>query len=210
MLFFTAGDEGGSIVPLEEMPGLEDSEFGLAICRARGYENTSFLLAHFAAPAGTLLFPPHRSPDVEPPPVPMFRLGAPPTPAEVFTERAGAYLRSARYDVQIAGPKTVRLFHAARDKLFISVELDYLNAWYKDKVGNPIKNPPPAPDRQLRTGKLPVDFTEHFAAYTVGGRDYLVTDNGKVYSAVAKGKGEVEVSALWNDPKRKIVGVIQD
>jgi hypothetical protein len=62
----------------------------------------------------------------------------------------------------------------------------------------------------LRTGKLPADFTEKFAAYTSEKRDYLVTPNGKVYMAVSKGKAEVEVTKVWDDPKRRIVGVVQD
>ena len=119
------------------------------------------------------------------------------------------YFEVARINVQIMGPKSVRLFHAYKDKLFVSIELDYLVKWYLDK-GDVAKDLPTPPDRQLRTGKLPADFTGYFAAYTAGGRDYLVTNTGKVYMAAPKGKTEVEVSAIWTDPKRAIMGVVQD
>jgi hypothetical protein len=208
-LFFTPGS-AAYIVPIAEIPGLEESEFGAEICRARGYMNASALLAHFGIGDDFLLFPPHRKPDVIPPPIPMVRIGAAPRPEEIFAARVEAYMRRARLDVQIAGAKTLRVFHAHKDKLFISTELDYQNAWYYDKEGKPIKNLPPAPDRQLRTGKLPKDFPEYFAAYTSAKRDYLVTDHGKVYLAVLKGKTEVEVTKVWDDPKREIVGVVQD
>ena len=46
--------------------------------------------------------------------------------------------------------------------------------------------------------------------YTSDKRDYLVTPNGKVYMATPQGKTEVEVTKVWDNPKRKIVGVVQD
>ncbi len=197
------------ILPMEDVPALEPSEFGETVCRLRGHANQYFLVAHYGAGIRKLVFPPHRKPDFDPPPVPIPPFGRP-TPELVFEERADAYIQRARCDLQIAGAKSVRLFHAYKDKLFISTELDYLSSWFRDKDGHEIKNPPPAPDRQLRTGKLPADFTEYFAAYTSDSRDYLVTDNGKVYLSVPKGMTEVEITTIWNDPKRVIVGVVKD
>lgn len=184
---------------MEELPALEDNEFGQTLCRARGYLNQSALHARYAGVTPDLLFPGDRKPDVPPPPLPGVDS---PNPAGLeYGYRAAMYWHRARCDIQIAGPKTVRLFHAYKDKLFISVELDYVRAWYYDKNFKPIKNPPPIPDRELRIGKLPADFTEHFAVYTNRGRDYMVTDKGKLYLATPKGKAEVEVTELWKDPQ---------
>jgi len=102
----------------------------------------------------------------------------------------------------------VRLFHAFEGKLFISIEPDYRYSWYLDVQSERTKSPP-IPDRKLRTGKLPPDFNDYFAAYHAGDRDYLVTQGGKVYMAVAKGMTEVEVTALWTDPKQMIAGIVQ-
>jgi hypothetical protein len=105
-------------------------------------------------------------------------------------------------------PNALRLFHAYKDQLFVSIEPGYtVNSSAQDANE---KKPTKPPERQLRTGKLPAEFTGFFAAYTAAKRDYLVTDSGTVYMAVPKGKIEVEVSAVWNDPKHKIVGVVRD
>jgi hypothetical protein len=208
-VLLNAAGEGHSILPVTDTPALEDSDFGKAICRARGFPTQSALVAHFGAGNYRLLFPDHRKPDVPPPVIPVPGLASG-SPEADFQFRASHYASAARNDVQIAGPKSVRFFHAYKDTLFVSVEPDYLNAWYRDKFGNVVENPPPPPDRELRTGRLPADFTEYFAAYRSAGRDYLVTPNGKVYVATAKGKAEVEVAVVWADSERKIAGVVQD
>jgi hypothetical protein len=211
VLLFSAGNSP-VIFPLAELPLLEANEFGQQLCKLRGYQNSSFLINHYCGSAKTLLFPPHRKPDVPVPLTPVDMFGNP-TPDQIQWQREANYTRKARFDVQIAGPLSLRLLRAEKDTLFISIEHDYMNTWYWeyfDKDGEVIKPLPPPPDRQLRTGKLPAEFIEHFAAYTVGGKDYLVTNNGKVYLCVPKGKTELEVTAIWTDPKQVIAGVVQD
>jgi hypothetical protein len=203
LLLFEAG-RGPGIYPLVEVPLLEYSEFGELFRQSRGYKNLTWVTSKFSSGVGNrLLFPEHRPADAAVKRPGVFGGGGEPDPEL-------EYIRTARYDVQIAGPKSVRLFHAHKGTLFVSVEPDYLNNWYFDDDGKVAKNLPKPPERELRTGKLPADFTERFAAYTSGERDYLVTDSGKVYLCVPKGKAEVEVYAVWTDPKRRIVGVVQD
>jgi hypothetical protein len=195
VLLFQGGDY--YIFPMTELPLLERSELAFKLMELRGYPDYTAFIDRFS---GGLI------------PLPVAEIRDEDLPQPPGSNIIGwkAYMRGARHDVQIEGPKSVRLVHAHKGKLFVSVEPDYLNNWYLDKKGNVAKNVPQPPDRQLRTGKLPAEFTERFAAYTSGGRDFLVTISGKVYMSVAKGKAEVEVTSVWNDPKRKIVGVVQD
>ena len=195
--FLLQGGREHYIFPMADVPLLEPTEHGDMIRERRGYDSIGSFADPYSGWGANLLFPDHRDPDV-------------PVEGKADDFPEATYVEAARYSVRIAGPKTVRLFHAHKDKLFVSIELDYLCTWYRDKKGNIAKDLPKPPDRQLRTGKLPADFTERFAAYTSDKRDYLVTTSGKVYMAVPKGKDEVEVSAVWEDPKRKIVGVVQD
>ncbi len=220
-LLLCSGDDGYFIFPLEMVPFQELSAFGAKLRVLRdgpdpepgpskvtdrvwaALKNAPYyakVTEPYKAGYESILFPDHRKPDVE---LSRNKQGDDDKPT------AEMYFAALRYSVQIAGPKSVRLFHAYKDKLFVSVEPDYIN-WYLDDKGKPLKNAPKPPERQLRTGKLPADFTEHFVVYTAGGKDYFVTDNGKVYLCAPKGKTEVEVSAVWNDPKQAIVGVVQD
>ena len=200
------------IFPMAEVPLLEANEFGEELCKLRGYRSQSHLNDRSSGDSQRLLFPIHRKHDVPAPPTRNELFGNP-TPEQVQWQRESDFRQRARFDVQIAGARSLRLLFAHEDRLFVSVEYDYLRTWYWDhfdKHGDEVKPLPKPPDRQLRTGKLPADFTESFAAYTTGERDYFVTPTGKVYMAVAKGKTEVEVSAVWTDPKRPIAGVVQD
>src|SRR5205814_318162 len=105
------------------------------------------LIGRYGGETAGLLFPFHRKADIVPPEVP----GLHAADGDEYRFRATMYWHRARCDAQIAGPKSVRLFHAYKDRLFVSVESDDLRAWYYDKDGEPIKDPP-IPDRQLRTG----------------------------------------------------------
>jgi hypothetical protein len=203
LLMFQAGDIY-TIVPLVDLQLLERSDFAQKLCRLRGHESRwDFVQAHCNRYPVPLLFPRHRKPDVQLPlPHDIGNRGGWGIPEQPYT-------RAARYDLQIAGPSSVRLFHAHGDQLFVSIEFDYLN-WTREQEQAVTFGRVKPPERQLRTGKLPADFTERFAAYTSAKRDYLVTTNGKVYMAVPKGEKEVEVSAVWNDPTRKVFGVVQD
>jgi hypothetical protein len=176
------------IYPLDQVWRMEDSAFGFG--RFGGLEGYSEFLYGYGATYDRLLWLNHWNLNVL---------------------VSGDEWKHVRYDVLIAGKKSVWLFHAYKDKLLVSVEPDYLNNWYwdGDKM-MPKENLPKPPERQLRTGKLPAEFTEAFTAYTADGHSYLVTPNGKVYVVAPKGKAELEVSAVWTDPKRKIVGVVQD
>jgi hypothetical protein len=203
ILWFQTG-EAHTIIPLVDLQLLERTEYANRLCKLRGYSDQRDFENTFNSGGGwRLLFPEHREHDVPLPPEGGFGGGR-------IEDPEYAYTRRARYDVQLAGPKSVRLFHAYKDKLFVSIEPDWLNNWCLDKNGLVAKNLPKAPDRQLRIGKLPAEFTERFAAYTSDNRDYLVTINGTVYMSVPKGKAELEVTKVWDDPKRKIVGVVQD
>jgi hypothetical protein len=215
-----SGHEGYHIFELADVPLLEPTSFGYKLCDLRAgiikdrppptdpfrakveeFATSTWLTAARAAVARPLLFPEHRKPDV-----PISETGR--DDGDTPSERA--YWLTERHDVLIHGPRSVRLFHAYKDRLFVSVEPDYLAEWYLDKEGDVRKDLPEPPDRQLRTGKLPADFTEKFAAYTSEKRDYLVTPDGKAYMVVPKGKDGLEVSKLWDDPRRRIVGVVQD
>lgn len=203
---------GYLIFPMADLPLFESNAFGEALWKVRGYPNFGYYYNWVVnGDPELLLFPPHRKPDVPVPPIPIDRWVRLRTPEDVREWRMRRYPAIARFDVQLAASKSVRLFHAYKDQLFISIEPDYLRGWYRDaETGDPIKNPPAPPDRQLRMGKLPAEFTEMFTAHTAGGRDYLVTNTGKAYIVAPKGKTEVEVTALWNDPKQIIAGVVQD
>lgn len=192
------------IYPIEDLHLLERSEFADKLCRLRGYNGqTDFISSFECSEIDNLLFPPYRADQDVPIPAR--------NPNRPFDDHPRKkYVRTARYDIQIAGEKTVRLFHAHKDTLFVSVEFDYLSYWYTNDVHDVRLKRTKPPDRELRTGKLPADFTERFAAYTADEHDYLVTDSGKVYIVVPKGRDGLEVIAMWNDPKRKIVGVVQD
>jgi hypothetical protein len=186
------------IFPMDAIPLLEKSELAFKLIKLRGYESFGhFTTEYFSNP--------FHLPEVDYHEGDMRLMPGP----DKFLDW-NLYWKRARYDVQIAGPKSVRLFNVAKGVLSISIEPDYLNNWYRDKKGNVAENLPKPPDRQLRTGKIPKDFTEKFAAYTVDKRDYLVTPNGKVYMAVPKGKADLEVTKVWDDPRRRIVGVVQD
>jgi hypothetical protein len=220
LVYRVSGDH--NIFRLEDVPLLENTAFGAKLrefrdppvpeanpllendpdrIKLRDYARLTRLVDPYGSERWRLLLPDHRQADVP-------LSGGAKDDGDTPSERT--YVNSVRHDVLIAGPKSVRLFHAYKDRFFVSVEPDCLNKWYLDKDGNVAKNLPKPPDRQLRKGKLPADFTEHFAAYTSEKRDYLVTPNGKVYMAAPKGKTELEVAKVWDDPKRKIVGVVQD
>jgi hypothetical protein len=209
VLLFTAGCIP-YLLPISELPCMQPNDFGKKLSVLRGYKSQDALLNKYSCyEYQRLLFPTHRKPDVAVPPEIIRSNSDDILPKEHVEElRYRAYYRVARFDIQIADPNTVRLFHAHESKLFVSIEPNYLFHASNDKDGKPLKTPPP--NRELRTGKLPPDFTDYFAAYRSGDSDYLVTQRGKVYVAVPKGKTEVEVTALWNDPKRIIVGVVQD
>ncbi|MBY0456439.1 MAG: hypothetical protein K2V38_03820 [Gemmataceae bacterium] len=199
------------VLPLVDLPMLETSEFAELLAKQRGYPNALHMRAQATVDFHPLLFPPHRPPDVPVPEYPLPPVAGGRLPSQVAWEREARYRWEARFDVQVAGPKAVRLFHARDGRLFVSVEPDYLAHWRRDpKKRGWADNLLDPPDRGLRTGKLPAEFTGHFAAYAVGASDYLVTGGGAVYLCAAKGKAEVEVTAVWTDPKRKIVGVVQD
>lgn len=199
------------IFPMTEVPLLEYSEFGNRLTELHGYKvGGTDHWDRFAGAGASILFPNHREPDV---PAPLFypdgtMVGFPnPT-----------YALTARYDLQLGRPGTLRVFHAHKDRLFVSVERDDVprttkaahKEWPVDGEMPRWPNRPKPPDRELRTGTLPRGFTDYFAAYTAADREYLVTNTGKVYLCVPKGKDTIEVTALWTDPKRRIVGVVQD
>jgi hypothetical protein len=214
ILFFTAGDFP-YLFPMTELPCLELNDFGRRLCLLRGYDSRSDLVAK--ATCGEyqkLLFPAHREPDIAmPPEIVVNNFNNMNTQEQLDELRVIEYCKVARFDLQLIDINTVRLFHARKNRLFISMEPSYLHRSIYDKNDRLLKNPPPVPpipDRELRTGKLPADFTDYFAAYRSADRDYLVTRGGKVYMAVPKHKTEVEVTAIWTDPKRIIAGVVQD
>ncbi len=210
VLLATPG-KGFHIFPLADVPGLEESEFGERFRRLRGYRSLSHMFrASIGGDGGhQLLFPSHRAPDVPALHVEVAGELAR-TPESIRGWQKKLYAQEARFSVELVGPKSVRVFHAYKDQLFVSVELDYLANWYLDDEGRVSKDLPKPPERELRTGNLPADFTEYFCVYRAAGCNYFVTPNGKVYMAVPKGKAEVDVSAVWTDPNRPIAGVVQD
>ena len=203
--------EGYCILPLADVPGLEVSEFGEQLCVLRGFKSQSHFVDSYSLndTYAPLLFPSHRAPDVPTPNTPVDPITAR-VAEQAWEQRRRDYAAQARTAVEVVGPNTVRLFHVHKATLFVSVELDYLNRWYLDGKANVSKNLPKPPERELRTGTLPADFTEHFSAYRVGGRDYLLTPSGMLYMVSPREKAEVEVSAVWADPKRRLVGIVQD
>ena len=172
VLWYTAGGEP-LIMPFTELPCLEANNFGDELCRLRhGFPHPRWLISKYTGSVDLMLFPEHRKPDVPEPPIPVDPNTAQ-SAAATRTKRQLDYRYRARTDLQIAGPKSVRLFHAYASFIYISVEPDYLDEWRLDpKTKQLAKNLPPPPNRQLRTGKLPADFTERFAAYTSAKRDY--------------------------------------
>jgi hypothetical protein len=206
VLLNSGSKSGYYILPMNILPELEANKFGDLLS---GSPSRKASLLPYSGRVDHLLFPPHRKPDVPLSDAPLSDSdwvdGHTPS-----VQRYLRHLRDAHFDVQIDEEKSVWLYYAYKDKLFVSVEPDCLSNWYLDGKGNVAKDLPEPPERQLRTGKLPADFRERFAAYTAGRRGYLVTPSGKIYMVAAKGEKEVEVSAVWDDPKRKIVGVVQD
>lgn len=186
------------IFPMDVVPALEANEFGAAVRTAAGLDG---VFLPYSVSFDCLLFPAHRKHDV------------PLSGAERDIDDKPSketYWKNARLDVQVADERSVWLLHVYKDQLFVSVEPDYLSEEYLDKKKELKKELPDAPERRLCTGKMPADFTETFASYSSGGRAYMVAPNGKVYMVAPKGAKEIEVSAVWSDPKRKIVGVVQD
>lgn len=198
-LMLSSGCGGYVIISLNKVHLLENSSLGLKKFSLGSY--SQFIFPHVGL-FNNLLFPAHRKPDV-----PVSETGR----DEETAPSERTYWLHARYDAEIKGKKSVWLFHAYKDTLFVSAEPNYLNEWYwDDEEHAPKKNLPPPPARQLRKGRLPSDFTEQFRAYTSGDYSYLVTPNGKIYMVAPKSKTEVEVSTVWNDPKRRIVGIVRD
>lgn len=200
ILVFHAGATH-AIFSMADLQLLELNDFGKQLCRQRGFRNQDEFLHKSNGGGSLLLFPPFRG---RQPDVPVRYIRGIRNPESVYNE-------TARYDVQIASDTTVRLFHAHNNKLFISLEYDYIGYSSESDDSLPTKQVLPA-NRNLRTGTLPEGFTERFATYTdsTKDRDYLVTDNGKVYMSVTKGMTAVEVTTVWNDPNRVIVGVVKD
>lgn len=217
ILFHTTGPEH-NIVPLTALPIYEYSTFGEHLSEEferRMMIDRKEICFPYAGTNDLLLYPVHRAADYAPPPLPFSitnHYGHPGDWYKVEVRQAVAiqeYLRQARFSLQIAGPNTVRLFHAAAGKLFVSVEPDYLGL----PIPTPKEKVPKAPDRELRVGKLPAGFDGHFAAYRVGDKeytDYLVTYSGKVFACVPKGKDEVVITPVWDDPKQRVYGVLRD
>ena len=216
-ILFHTTDADHYIAPITALPLIEDSTFGKyldqeaeRILKLAGKENCF----PYHGINDLLLDPVHRAADYTPPPLPIdHRNGVFHSDwYKVETRQVVAmqeYIREARFSLQIAGPNTVRLFHAVAGKLFVSVEPDY--------IGLPIPTPeekvPKAPDRELRVGKLPAGFDGHFAAYRVGEKeytDYLVTRAGKVFACRPKGEAELSIEPVWDNPKRKVYGVLRD
>lgn len=182
------------IVPFAELGILEDNHFGQKLAELFGYTQTLDYLNNAAlCDPSWLVFPTFRKPDVA---APIPKGAQPADPESALIRRQRKYMQEDRIDVQLAGPKTVRLFHAYKDTLFVSIEPDYLNHWRIDPkkwdFHENMRQPPPA--RELRTGKLPAEFTEYFVAYRAGERDFLVTESGKVFMVEPKGKAELEVT----------------
>ena len=216
-ILFHTTDTDHYIAPLTALPLIEDSTFGKyldeeaeRILKLAGKENCF----PYRGINDLFLDPVHRAADYTPPPIPIDRqIGLPITDwYKVETRQVVAmqeYIREARFSLQIAGPNTVRLFHAVKGKLFVSVELDYLGL----PLPTPKEQVPKAPARELRVGKLPAGFDSHFAAYRVGEKeytDYLVTRAGKVFACVPKGKDEVVITPVWDNPKQRVYGVLRD
>ena len=132
LLWFTAGSNL-HIIPLSELPYLEQSTFGQQLCLTRAdYQEQYLLFGSYTGFVDQLLFPKHRKPDIQAPPLAD-------EPPDVRAEyilgwRESDYVWRGRFNVQIAGPKSVRLFHAFKDTLFVSIEPDYLSNWYSGIV----------------------------------------------------------------------------
>jgi len=217
ILFHVAGDSH-IIAPLTAMPLLESSAFGKYLLtkasRPSRPKDSGYAFYPYTGYCDYLLDPIHRAADYVPPPVSDDDVRRAGSRVDLWQESRQVlgwkdYLSEARYSLQLAGPDTVRLFHAAGGKLFVSVEPDYLGLPF----ATPKEKLPKAPARELRVGKLPAGFDGHFAAYRVGEKeytDYLVTHSGKVFACVPKGKDEVVITPVWDDPKQRVFGVLRD
>ncbi|MBN9121664.1 MAG: hypothetical protein J0I06_21390 [Planctomycetes bacterium] len=122
------------IYPLDQVWRLEHSAFGVG--RFGGLGPYSEFTFGYSATYETLLWPDHRELDV-----PLSETDR----DDGDRPSARTYWAHARYDVQIAGEKSVWLFHAYKDKLFVSVEPDYLNDWYWDGEAMKPKKDRPKP-----------------------------------------------------------------
>ena len=100
----------------------------------------------------------------------------------------------------------LRLFQVLDGRLLISTEPVPLR-FPKESLALG-KKPAPIPERDLKSGKLPAGFKGRFHAYAVGDRHYLLTAGGKLYKCAAKGEDGLEVTEVWSDPARPLIGVV--
>ena len=68
--------------------------------------------------------------------------------------------------------------------------------------------PAPIPERNLQIGKLPASFKGRFHAYVVGDLHFLLTAGGRLYKCAPNGKDGLEITEVWSDPARPIIGVV--
>lgn len=159
-----------------------------------------------------LLFPHHRRPDYSP-------LATEPEWQDGFRGETPRqrYVHNARIDLIPLDDHTVTLIHVRYPRVWISTES--LRNRQSDQPHHPTTGtdtvpagpPVPIPERNLRTGELPDGFyMRDFTAYRVGDNYYMLTVDGRLFVAEPRGKDGLEISVVWLDPQRRLIGVVQD
>lgn len=117
-----------------------------------------------------------------------------------------AYADMARWDSLPIDAFRLRLFQVLDGRLLVSTEPVALR--FPEESLALGKKPAPIPPRELRSGKLPASFKGRFHAYVVGDLHYLLTAGGRLYKSAPKGKDGLEITEVWSDPARPLIGVV--
>jgi len=96
-------------------------------------------------------------------------------------------------DVLLDKPGTVRYFKTSTDKLYMSIEPDYMLGKSKITDYREYKNPPP---RELHSGKLPDSFKGLFTVVESNKKYYVTTTAGHVYMVTIEPKSLLDVKQV--------------
>ncbi len=196
----------------DDLPRLEPSGFGLENFNAKYNPERSATnqLVPFISGSEKLFFPDHRGADISDEQL----LVKFPDEEDIDPANPQFHLRGlkqlyaifATYDVHPLNASDLLLFHAYDGILWITVEP--VPKMHAASFRKPGEKAPPVPARNTKSGKLPASFKGQFNAYVVGDLHFLLTASGRLYKCAAKGKFGLEITEVWSDPARPLIGVV--
>ncbi len=208
---------GGSWIatfPVTDLPLLESTDWGHELFDLKFNPKHAYVSSQytpFKADTSELFFPKHRPWDISKEDLRIRLLDQGLVfepdirPVDLFDLKF-VFLATVVYDILPIDAKSLRFFHAIDGRMDISVEaVPYSSPGESLILG---KKPPPIPERNLKSGKLPASFKGRFHAYVVGDLHYLLTAGGRLYKCAPKGKDGLEITEVWSDPARPIIGIV--